>query len=68
MIPQFMKMINWIDRVCKNDNWYIYDVVKDQEIIKDYWPSVKQIAGSVVSSKPEQMAFRTAPLSNLPTR
>jgi hypothetical protein len=29
-------------------------------------PSLKQIAGSVVSSNPEQIAFRTATLSNLP--
>ena len=29
-------------------------------------PSVKQIEGSVVSWKPEQMALRTAPLSNFP--
>ena len=30
------------------------------------WPSLKQTAGSVVSSKPEQIAFKTAFFSNFP--
>jgi len=29
---------------------------------------LKQIAGSVVSSKPAQIAFRTAPFSNFPEK
>lgn len=33
-----------------------------------YRPSLKQRAGSVVSSNPEQMAFRTALLSSLPAQ
>ena len=31
-----------------------------------YLPELKQTAGSVVSSKPAQMAFKTAPFSNFP--
>lgn len=36
-----------------------------QHTTKDL-PPLKQTAGSVVSSKPEQMAFRTAPFANFP--
>lgn len=39
---------------------------KNFAVGKDCRPSLKQIAGSVVSSNPEQIAFKTATLSNLP--
>jgi hypothetical protein len=34
--------------------------------MKAYRPSLKQTAGSVVSSNPEQIAFMTATLSSVP--
>jgi hypothetical protein len=35
---------------------------------REHLPLLKQTAGSVVSSKPEQIAFITAPFSNFPAR
>lgn len=34
----------------------------------EYSPALRQTAGSVVSSKPEQIAFKTAPFSSFPER
>jgi hypothetical protein len=50
----------------KNKSTWHISVVLPKLKISKHLPLLKQTAGSVVSSNPEQIAFRTAPFSSLP--